>query len=111
MNPDHRFHFHNACRDLDEPQAQGVKLRDAPYRAFWYGHAQAPHEPISSGVQEQSQLVRSHFRARRAISRQMRLPGFDMIFGFAAPAIDMLIKRAGIARRQIGDDEAGVLAL
>ncbi len=93
-------------RGLDEPQAQGVKLRNAPHRAFWHGHAQAPHEPRSSGVQEQPQLVRCRLRTRRAIHRQMRLPGFDVGFGFAAPAVDILIKHAGISRHQIGDHEA-----
>src|SRR5271169_5120663 len=31
-----------------------------------------------------------------------------MIFGLAAPAIDILVERAGIAFAQIGDDETGV---
>src|SRR5260370_11219926 len=38
----------------------------------------------------------------------MRLPGFDMIFGLAAPAIDILVERARVALVQIGDDEARV---
>src|ERR1700677_3370042 len=41
----------------------------------------------------------------------MRLPGFDMIFGLAAPAIDFLVERARIALLEIGDDEARVGAL
>src|SRR5271166_4051068 len=31
-----------------------------------------------------------------------------MIFGLAAPAIDILVERAGVAFAQIGDDETGV---
>jgi len=38
----------------------------------------------------------------------MRLPRLDVIFGLAAPAVDILVKDAGVARFQIGDDEARV---
>src|ERR1022692_3507019 len=38
----------------------------------------------------------------------MRLPGFDVIFGLAAPAVDILIEHARIAGIEIGDDEACV---
>src|SRR5665811_413932 len=38
----------------------------------------------------------------------MRLPGLDVIFGLAAPAIDILIEHARIAGVEIGDDEACV---
>src|SRR5450759_5170108 len=38
----------------------------------------------------------------------MRLPGFDVIFGLAAPAIIIFVKPAGVALLQIGDDEARV---
>src|SRR5271166_3892595 len=38
----------------------------------------------------------------------MRLPGFDVVFGLAASAIEVFVKRAGIALAQIGDDEAGI---
>src|SRR5277367_6499602 len=31
-----------------------------------------------------------------------------MIFGLAAPAIDILVERAGVGFAQIGDDETGV---
>ena len=36
------------------------------------------------------------------------LPGLDMVFGLAAPAIDILVEPASAAFAQIGDDEAGV---
>src|ERR1022692_1089019 len=38
----------------------------------------------------------------------MRLPGLDVIFGLAAPAVDILIEHARIAGVEIGDDEACV---
>jgi len=59
-------------------------------------------------VQEQPELVRRSLRARGAVGRQMRLPRFDVVFGLAAPAIDILVKDTGVARFQIGDDKACV---
>src|ERR1700683_451188 len=38
----------------------------------------------------------------------MRLPGFDVIFGLTAPAVDILIEHARIAGVEIGGDEACV---
>src|SRR5471032_243219 len=38
----------------------------------------------------------------------MRLPRLDVIFGLAAPAINVLVERARIALLEIGDDEACV---
>src|SRR5664279_1680613 len=38
----------------------------------------------------------------------MRLPGLDVVFGLAAPAIDILIKGAGVVALQVRDDEACV---
>src|SRR5271169_2321293 len=59
-------------------------------------------------MQEQPKLVGCRPRAGRAIRRQMGLPGLDMVFGLAAPAIDILVEPASVAFAQIGDDEAGV---
>ena len=63
---------------------------------------------MRSGVQEQPQLVGRGFGARGAVRRQMRLPGFDVIFGLATPAVDILIEHARIAGVEIGGDEACV---
>src|SRR5665647_2113746 len=38
----------------------------------------------------------------------MRLPGLDVIFSLAAPAVDILIEHTGVAGVEIGDDEACV---
>src|SRR5208337_731546 len=38
----------------------------------------------------------------------MRLPGLDVVFRFAAPAVDILVKYTGVADLQVGDDEACV---
>jgi hypothetical protein len=108
VHADHRFHFDDASGDLDEAQAQGVELSDAPHRTLWHRDAKSPHQPIGAGVEEQPELIGGRFCAGRSVRRQMGLPGFDVVFGLAAPAIDVFIERAGIALPQIGDDEAGV---
>src|SRR6202046_1706814 len=59
-------------------------------------------------MQEQPKLVGCRPGAGRAPRRQMGLPGLDMVFGLAAPAIDILVEPASVAFAQIGDDEAGV---
>src|SRR3984893_17125854 len=46
--------------------------------------------------------------ARGAVGRQMRLPGLDVVFRLAAPAVDILVKYTGVADLQVGDDEACV---
>src|SRR3984893_10711004 len=38
----------------------------------------------------------------------MRLPGLDVVFRLAAPAVDILVKYTGVADLQVGDDEACV---
>src|SRR5271166_2365625 len=108
VNVDRCLHLDDARGDFDEAQAQRVELGDAPYRTFRHRCAQTPHEPIGARVQEQPQLVGRSLRARGAVGRQMRLPGFDVIFGVAAPTINILVERAGVARLEIGDDEARV---
>jgi hypothetical protein len=40
----------------------------------------------------------------------MRPPGFDVVFGLAAPAIDVFVEHASVAFVQVGDDEARVLS-
>lgn len=38
----------------------------------------------------------------------MRLPRLDVVLGSAAPAVDILVERLGLATCKVGDDEAGV---
>src|ERR1700688_3525438 len=59
-------------------------------------------------MQEQPKLVGCRLGAGRTIRRQMGLPGLDMVFSLAAPAIEILVEPASVAFAQIGDDEAGV---
>src|SRR5271157_152554 len=108
VHADHRLHLDDAGGDLDEAQAQGVELSDAPPRALWHRHAKPPHQPISAGVEEETELIGRRLGAGRAVRRQMRLPRFDVVFGLAASAVEIFVKRAGIALLQVGDDEARV---
>ena len=97
VHADHRLHLDDAGGDLDEPQAQGVELGDAPHRTLRHRDAQAPHQPIGAGVQEQPELVGRRLRAGRAVRREMRLPGFDVVFSLAAPAVDVFVEGTGVA--------------
>jgi hypothetical protein len=90
VNPDHRLHLDNAGSDFDEPQAQRVELRDAPHLTLWHRHAQAPHEPVGAGMQEQPELVGRGLAAGGAVGRQMHLLGLDVVFHVAASGADPL---------------------
>src|SRR5271168_1189918 len=57
VHADHRLHLDDACGNFDQAQAQGVELRHTPHRMLRHRHAQAPHDPVGAGVQEQPQLV------------------------------------------------------
>jgi hypothetical protein len=59
-------------------------------------------------VEEQAKLVGGCLTAGGAVGGEMTLPGLDMIFGTAAPAIDILVQRFRSAAGEIGDDESGV---
>ena len=60
-------------------------------------------------MQEQPELIGCGHLARGAVGRQMRLPRLDVIFGLAAPAVDVLIKGHGrCVFSDCGDDEARV---
>ena len=59
-------------------------------------------------MQEQPELVGRGLGARGAVGRQMRLPGLDVVFRLAAPAVDILVKYTGVADLQVGDNEACV---
>ena len=62
-------------------------------------------------MQEQAELVGSCLTAGGAIGSEMTFPGLDVIFGNAAPAIDVLVQSFRPAASEIGDDEAGVSSL
>jgi len=107
MDPDHRLQFDDAGGDLDEAQTQGIELQGAPTRPLRHGDAQAPENPVGSGVEEETQLVGCGFRAGCAVGGEMRFPGFDVVLGLTATAVIVLIKDAGLAL-EASDDEARV---
>ena len=111
MHADHSLQLDDPRGDLDQAQAQRVELRHAPHRALRHRNAKAPHDPVGARVQEQPQLVGACLGARRAIGRQVGLPGFDVVLGLTAPAVDILVEPTGVALLQIGDDEARVRTL
>ena len=63
------------------------------------------------GMQEQAELIGGGLAARGAVGGEMGLPGFDVIFRAAAPAVNVLVDRLRSAACEIGDDEPGVGSL
>ena len=102
------FHLDHPRGDLDEAQSQGVELRDGKTRALRHRGAQAPHQPVGAGMQEQPELVGGRACAGRAVGGEMRLPGLDVVLGRAAPAVDILVERLGLSAGEVGDDEAAI---
>lgn len=80
------FHLDHARGDLDEAQSQRVELGDCEARAFRHRGAQAPHEPVGAGMQEEPELVGRSSCAGGAVGGEMRLPRLDVVLGSAAPA-------------------------
>ena len=108
LDADHGFQFDDAGGDLDEAQAQRVELKGAPDGAPGHGGAQAPHQPVGAGVEEQAKLVGGGLGAGCAIGGEVGFPGFDVVFSLAPPAIDLFIEPARRALFEIGDDKACV---
>ena len=89
MHPDHGLNLDDAGGDLDEAEAQRVELGDAPHRTLWHRHAKSPHRPVRARVREQQDWLAVAFEQDVRSRRQMGLPGLDMVFGLAAPAVDI----------------------
>ena len=53
LNTDQGLQLGDAGGDLDEAQAQCIELDGAPDGSFRHGGAQAPHEPVGTGMEEQ----------------------------------------------------------
>src|SRR6185312_8530905 len=62
-------------------------------------------------MEEEAELVGARLGARGAVGGEMRLPGFDMVFGLTASAIELLVEPARAAGLEAGDDEARVSSL
>src|SRR5512144_2197249 len=62
-------------------------------------------------MQEQAELIGGGLAAGGAVGGEMGLPGFDVVFRAAAPAINVLVESLRPAAFEIGHDEPGVGSL
>src|SRR5437868_13355852 len=88
---DARGTFHDACSDLDEMQSERLELGAEQRRFLRHCLAQGEHEPIPSGMQDQTELVGFRIAARGTIGSELGLVQLDEVLGFAARTIDRLI--------------------
>lgn len=88
--------------DLDEAQTQRVELGDGKAGKLRHRGTQAPHHPVGAGMQEQTELVGRRPAAGCAVAGEMRLPRLDVVLGRAAPAVDVLVERLGLATGKLG---------
>jgi hypothetical protein len=92
-------------RRVCQAAADGVELGIAPERVSGRQAAQAQHQPVGSGVEQQAELVGGRLAARGAVGGEVELVRLDQVLGLPACAIDLVVERLGQAR-QVGDDEA-----
>jgi hypothetical protein len=59
-------------------------------------------------VQHEAELVGAGARAGGAVGGEVQAPGFDVVLGLAALAIEVLVDPPRRAAGEAGDDEAGV---
>src|SRR5438552_16890725 len=104
---DARGTFHDACSDLDEMQSERLELGAEQRRFLRHCLAQGEHEPIRSGMQDQTELVGFRIAARGTIGSELGLVQLDEVLGFAARTIDRLIVIPG-ATLERGDDVADI---
>ena len=83
---DHGLHLDDAGGNLDEAEAQRVELGDAPHPNALASTRVGPTSASRAyAVQEQPKLVGcSPWKQDVRSTRQMGLPGLDMVFGMAA---------------------------
>ena len=102
-----RVTISDARGDLDQTEPDRIELRLAPEGCAGRQAAQAQHQPVGGGVDQQAELVGGRLAARGAVGGKVQLMRLDQIFGLSTRAIELFIERLGIAL-QIGDDEAAV---
>ena len=98
----------SSARRANSPRRSAMRSRAGRASPASSTMARSRLTPIQSNAQSDPSLLSCRPGAGPAIRRQMGLPGLDMVFGLAAPAIDILVEPASVAFAQIGDDEAGV---
>src|SRR6516225_258450 len=97
------FQLDDAGGEFDQTQSQGVELHDAPDRAFGHDASHRPQQPISAGMQEETELVGLGLVAGGAVGGEVVLPRLDMVLGLAARAIEPLIEVLGATTLEVGD--------
>ena len=103
-----RSYLDDAGGDFDEAQAQGVELSAPPHRARRHRVAQAPHQPVGAGVQEQPKLIGGGLSAGGAIRARCVLKDLMWFSAWPRRQIDILVERPRVAFAQIGDDETRI---
>src|SRR6202140_4890170 len=100
-------HLGDAPGHLDQAEADRVELGVAPERCPGRQPAQAQHQPVGGGVDQEAELVGGGLGARGAVGGKVQLVRLDQVLGLPARAIYLLVERFRQAR-EIGDDEAAV---
>ena len=57
--------------------------------------AQAQHQPIGGGVDQQAELVGGGLGAGGSVGGEMQLVRLDQVLGLSARAVDLLVERLG----------------
>lgn len=105
----------NAARGLDhaggdfqQPQAQRRELGLRQIARVRDRVANAEHQPIGGGVQDEANLIGARRAARGSIGGKLRLVQLDEVFRLSARAIEAVIEPLRGAVREIGEDKADV---
>ena len=83
--------------DLDQPQAEGGELGGSERGGLRQRLAQAPHQPVGCGVEEEPHLVGVGGAARGAVALQLGLVELDQVLGLATGAVKRVVDMFGAA--------------
>ena len=107
----------NAARGLDdtggdfqETKMQRRELGSGQFAGFGNGVAHGEHQPISGGVENETDLIGERRTAARAIGGELCLMQLDQVLGLAAREIQAVVDSLGRADIEARDDEADVEA-
>src|SRR5713101_9822168 len=96
--------------DFQETKTQRRERGSGQFRGFGNGVAHGQHQPISGGMEYETNLVGERRTAAGAIGGELCLMQLDQILGLAARAIQAVVDPLGRADIEAGDDEADVEA-
>jgi hypothetical protein len=86
---------------LDQAEADRIELSVAPERCPGRQPAQAPHQPVGGGVDQQPELAGRRLGAGGAVGGEVQLVRLDRVFGLSSGAIGLLVERLGQARQMV----------